>query len=186
MSKRLSNSFAGSTTRAKKDFSREVETRMAGGDMFTEDFGGGGANERSRGQDFDKDNGGYQKPHDDFTPHKQYQPAKVSSAMAAAGNAEDQEMLDQVDDLTQKFEGAIKKWNDQFPGSFKMTGRDKHLATLSYEVHNGHRISVYRKFKEFHPLVDGHIIRDAHPNERLAIEAGKAWVDSHYTGSKKI
>ncbi len=54
--------------------------------------------------------------------------AKKHEDMAAAGNANDQEELDDIDATEDKFQKPVKKPSDQFPG-VKMT--DKKLTTES-------------------------------------------------------
>lgn len=103
------------------NFSREVETRLATGkrgkrlDTFTDDFSPPGTAESSPGANRTKPgtSGGYQKPHDDSPATAE--PGFVRAA--AAGNAKDQEPLDEIDAQTQRQEGGIKKPSAQFPGT---------------------------------------------------------------------
>jgi len=89
-------------------------------DVFTDDFSPPGASELAPGQDPNKANGGYQKPHDDFVPE-----ASRKFTLAAAGDAKDQEPLDRIDREQQQIESGIKPQSTQFPGAKRMSEEKK-------------------------------------------------------------
>lgn len=104
----MSSGFAGSLTRHMGKFEREVESRL---DIFTDDFQPPGAFEKVPGSDVNKPKGGYEKPHDDTVPEAD----KRFVRMAAAGLPKDQEPMDALDRIEQRYQARIKEPGDQFP-----------------------------------------------------------------------
>jgi hypothetical protein len=91
----VSSSYANETTRKKGGINREIETRMAKLDVFTDDFSSPGDAAR------------------DIDPRikSRYQKGGYSQ------DTKDQEELDFIDRVEQKMNGGIKKIKDQFPGA---------------------------------------------------------------------
>lgn len=121
--KRLSSGFAGSTTRSLNltDLEKEIEYRLSGDlkhlDVFTDDFSPPGATEQVRGADFRKQPQG-NKPHDDYSQAEDNSfNHGVEKKMAAAGNAKDQEYLDEIDQSLHDFYSKVKNPSEQFPGA---------------------------------------------------------------------
>jgi hypothetical protein len=91
MDKKLSSNYAGSATREKPGFDKEVESRLSKQnhkrmDVFTNEFQYPGFSQSSPGQDNSKANSPYQTPHTDF-------PAEVG-----ADGTISQEEMDRIDE----------------------------------------------------------------------------------------
>jgi hypothetical protein len=124
--RKLSQGFSSSATRGMSELDKEVETRMKHLDVFTDDFSPPGSGESFPGADFDKRDAPYGKPHDDFAPEADPSFWKKGSEgpwarqlpqkMAAAGDARDQQPMDDLDEVEYRFEAPVKKVEDQFPG----------------------------------------------------------------------
>lgn len=98
----MSTGFAGGATRKFKSVEHEVESRLKRMDVFTDDFSPPGASEKFPGSDFTKRNAPYEDKHTD---------------MAAAGNAREQPVLDEIDQQEHDFNAPLKPGHDQFPGA---------------------------------------------------------------------
>lgn len=102
----MSSTFAGSSTKSTGSFEREIEKRL---DIFTDEFDAKTPpGDRDRFADKPK---GFGKPHDDSPAEAE--PGFVRAA--AAGNASDQEPLDEIDQAEHERNAGIKPAADQFP-----------------------------------------------------------------------
>lgn len=111
--KNLSTAFAGSTTRGASKLEHEVNRRM---DMFTDEFSPPGASEAFPGGNFKKSTLPYGAPHDELVPETK-RDFWDKRTLAAAGNASEQEPMDALDLIEQRFNASVKKYTDQFPGA---------------------------------------------------------------------
>lgn len=115
MGVKLSDGFAGATTRQFKGLIHEVELRMSRNDPFKEQFSGDGVFEGSAGQDFSKRQAPYQDYHTNY-PSGFNRKDTPQFKMEADGN---QEALDFLDELENKIQSPVKNPYDQFPGAYQ-------------------------------------------------------------------
>lgn len=142
--KKLSNSYSGSTTRSVRDVTKEIESRMTKRmDVFTDDFQPPGASEISPGQDTSKRSAPYGKPHDDTRPVADpsfWQKGREGpwanqlprNQLHSAGDPQDQEKMDWLDEMVYQTEAPIKSPYDQFPGNISM---DDHKKDTRFDPH---------------------------------------------------
>lgn len=124
----------GGWTRQAGDAANEIEERMSNPKEFLPDDG-----ELAPGQNPNKF-GFEQTKHDDFNdealPSKFN--SKVQKSLAAAGNAKDQAMLDELDAEQYQMNVKIKPMTSQFPGGPEKFYRNEHglSAKKRMAVHN--------------------------------------------------
>ena len=141
--KKLSSGFASSATRGMSGIDKEVESRIKKLDVFTDDFSPPGTSELVPGQNPNKANAPYGKPHDDFVPEAdpqfwakcQGQPwAKQlpDKKMHSAGDPADQEKMDWLDEMANALDAPLKNPFDQFPGTIDM---EDHREEAKFDDH---------------------------------------------------
>ena len=161
---KLSDGFAGSTTRSLDDVTHEVETRMKRRrmDAFTEDFAPPGPVESTPGEDRDKpgQSEGYGKPHEDSRPV-----------------ADPSFTLDSAD----KLEGAIKK---RLAASDN-AAYDVHQADparlsagmIHHEEYKGRHIHVMESGHAYGMTIDSVMQPGKFPGVATAVQRGRILID---------
>lgn len=136
MAKNLSNSFAGSWSRKSEDAIAEVERRATKNeiytklDVFTDEFSPPYTGELGPGQNPNKSSQPFEDKQALFAENTLPSAfnKKVQKSMAAAGNARDQAMLDEIDEVENKFNVKPVTINKPVPGDDKFWRNERGLA----------------------------------------------------------